>query len=197
MNFPDGAPAVWRQRAGGCAAARRVAGTELMLSVIALGQDLDLRHFLYGSTPQVLDRLTRSLVAAFPRACVVGTLSPPFRQMSADEEKGLATEIRSTSPHIVWVGLGTPKQDLWMHHNAQHLGGALAMGVGAAFDFIGGTKRRAPAWMRDAGLEWLHRMCCEPRRLAPRYLDTNTRFVVYNLQHAVQGRRRGRLHSGR
>jgi N-acetylglucosaminyldiphosphoundecaprenol N-acetyl-beta-D-mannosaminyltransferase len=192
LNFPDGAPAAWRQYVGGVREARRVAGPDLMPLVVELGQARGVRHFLLGSTPSVLSRLQAHLLHAYPGVRIAGTLSPPFRHMTDLEEAELVQQICATSPHIVWVGLGTPKQDLWMYRNAPRLAPALAVGVGAAFDFLSGNKKRAPGWMRNAGLEWLHRMGSEPRRLAPRYLDTNARFLFYNVQEAVRERRRPR-----
>jgi N-acetylglucosaminyldiphosphoundecaprenol N-acetyl-beta-D-mannosaminyltransferase len=188
MNFPDGAPVAWRQLAGGALNARRVAGPDLMPLVIEAGQVVGLRHFLLGSTDEVLERLTARLLARAPQAQIAGTLSPPFRQLSDEEEAGVVATIHASGAHIVWVGLGAPKQELWMYHHAAALGPTLALGVGAAFDFISGNKPRAPRWMRNAGLEWLHRVGSEPRRLAPRYLRSNSRYIAYNLRELASRR---------
>jgi len=177
-NFPDGAPVAWMMRRLGARPAVRVAGPDLMPSVIDAGQSVGLRHFLFGSTPEVLGDLERRLKEQYPKARIVGTLSPPFRPLSDDEERSMVRQIRASHAQIVWVGLGLPKQDEWMCRNAEQLGPCLAMGVGAAFDFLSGAKRRAPVWMRRRGLEWLHRMCSEPGRLGRRYLATNSEFVV-------------------
>src|SRR5205085_9280691 len=112
-----------------------------------------------------LERLQRKIMEAYPRAKVVGSMSPAFRALSEAEEEKIAATIRSSGAHVVWVGLGLPKQDEWMHRNTDRLRPCLAMGVGAAFDFIAGTKRRAPMWMQRRGLEWVHRLSTEPRRL--------------------------------
>jgi len=180
LNFPDGMPVAWRQRVGGVPGAERVGGPDLMPKVVDLGQPYGLRHFLMGSTEEVLDRLNRTLLGRFPAAQVVGTLSPPFRGMSADEAAAMSRTIAAARPHVVWVGLGAPKQDLWMHRHGVSLAPALCLGVGAAFDFIAGTKTRAPAWMRRSGMEWMYRVAQEPRRLAPRYLQSNSRFIADN-----------------
>jgi N-acetylglucosaminyldiphosphoundecaprenol N-acetyl-beta-D-mannosaminyltransferase len=177
MTFPDGAPVAWLLRRTGSRGARRVAGPDLMPSVIEAGQSLGLRHLLFGSTPEVLADLEQQLLDRFPQATIVGTISPPFRSLSAEEESAIAAEIRSAEPHIVWVGLGLPKQDEWMWRNSAAYAPALAMGVGAAFDFLSGAKPRAPLWMQRSGLEWLHRVGHEPRRLASRYLTTNSEFI--------------------
>jgi N-acetylglucosaminyldiphosphoundecaprenol N-acetyl-beta-D-mannosaminyltransferase len=177
-NFPDGEPVAWMMRRLGARGTRRVAGPDLMPSVIDAGQRFGIRHFLMGSTPEVLADLEQRLQERFPQAKIVGTLSPPFRSLSDAEEAAIVDQILACDAQIVWVGLGLPKQDEWMCRNAPRLGPCLAMGVGAAFDFLSGAKQRAPLWMRRHGLEWLHRMGSEPRRLGRRYLSTNSEFVV-------------------
>jgi N-acetylglucosaminyldiphosphoundecaprenol N-acetyl-beta-D-mannosaminyltransferase len=177
LNFPDGAPVAWLMRRTGHGRARRVAGPDLMPRVIDAGQRTGLRHLLFGSTPEVLNRLERRLLDRYPNADIVGAISPPFRSLSDDEEAAICAEIRALSPDIVWVGLGLPKQDEWMWRNRDRYAPSLAMGVGAAFDFLAGTKPRAPGWMQRLGLEWLHRLLHEPRRLAGRYTSTNSEFM--------------------
>jgi N-acetylglucosaminyldiphosphoundecaprenol N-acetyl-beta-D-mannosaminyltransferase len=177
VNFPDGAPVAWLLRRVGHPAAHRVAGPDLMPRVIEAGQAHGLRHLLFGSTPEVLERLQTRIRERFPEALIVGAISPPFRSLSSQEEAELTAVIRAARPHIVWVGLGLPKQDEWMWRNRAAYTPALALGVGAGFEFLAGTKARAPLWMQRAGLEWLHRLTHEPRRLAARYLTTNTEFL--------------------
>lgn len=188
LNFPDGAPVAWLQRAGGIRHAARVAGADLMLRVVEEGVPARLSHFLFGSTPDVLERLRRRLELLFPAARVSGTFSPPFGPPGTAADPAAIEAIRSSGAHIVWVALGAPKQELWMHRNVAQLRPALALGVGAAFDFISGTQVRAPLWMQRAGLEWLHRMSREPRRLVPRYLDANARFIAYVTSDLVRRR---------
>ena len=185
-NFPDGAPVAWLLRRIGHRGARRVAGPDLMPCVIDAGQSVGLRHLLFGSTPAVLSDLQRRLLERFPEANIVGAISPPFRLLSDEEEQAITAEIRAANPHIVWVGLGLPKQDEWMWRNRDAYAPAIAMGVGAAFDFLSGSKPRAPMWMQHLGLEWLHRVSHEPRRLAARYLTTNSEFICRAV--AVVGR---------
>jgi N-acetylglucosaminyldiphosphoundecaprenol N-acetyl-beta-D-mannosaminyltransferase len=187
LNFTDGAPVAWLMRRGGWRASRRVAGPDLMPAVIDAGQPLGIRHFLFGSTPQTLEKLEASLRSAYPDVQIAGSLSPPFRALSVAEEEEIAASIRATEPHIVWVGLGLPKQDEWMHRNTERLGPVLSMGVGAAFDFLAGTKPRAPLWMRTHGLEWAHRVRSEPRRLAYRYLSTNSEFMARASVEVLRG----------
>jgi len=186
VNFPDGAPVAWRQRRNGSPHAERIAGPDLMPRVISLGREHGLRHYLFGATPAVLERLTANLLERFPGAQIVGASSPPFRAMNAAEERNAVATITATAPHIVWVGLGTPKQDLWMHRLSPDLGGILSMGVGAAFDFISGNRPRAPMWMQESGLEWVHRMVHDPIKLAPRYAAANTLFIASTIAEVTR-----------
>jgi N-acetylglucosaminyldiphosphoundecaprenol N-acetyl-beta-D-mannosaminyltransferase len=193
--FPDGAPVAWLQRRGGLAGASRIAGPDLMPRVFELGQRFGLRHYLLGSTEHVLRRCERTLGRAFPAAQIVGTCSPPFSDLDARENAAVLVAIRNAAPDLVWVGLGAPKQELWMRAHAQSVAPALALGVGAAFDFVARTTPRAPAWMQRHGLEWFHRLAREPRRLGGRYLRTNSAFVVrasLELARERSATRRGR-----
>ena len=191
MNFPDGAPVAWRQRRAG-AVALRIAGPDLMPRVMDLGREQHLRHYLFGSTPRIIDGLESNLRRRFPDVDIVGRHAPPFRAMTAPEERDVVTAIRESEAQVVWVGLGTPKQDLWMHRLSPDLGSVLAVGVGAAFDFISGNRRRAPEWMQTAGLEWFHRMAQDPVKLAPRYLVANTFFMGSTLADMARGRSNGK-----
>ncbi|MBA4860964.1 WecB/TagA/CpsF family glycosyltransferase [Streptomyces sp. PSKA54] len=179
LNLPDGQPVVWANRLlhrDKTLPAIRVYGPDLILNVFDLSQGTGLRHYLLGSTPQVLGALRRELHRRFPGAVIAGACSPPFRPLTGQERREQEQRIRASGADIVWVGLGTPLQD----RKAAELCASLpvvAVAVGAAFDFIAGTKRQAPAWMQGNGLEWLFRLGCEPRRLWRRYLFGNARFV--------------------
>jgi N-acetylglucosaminyldiphosphoundecaprenol N-acetyl-beta-D-mannosaminyltransferase len=178
MNFPDGAPVAWLMRRVGAREARRIAGPDLMPLVVEAGQAAGVSHFLFGSTPEVLDRLEQRLLERYPRAIIAGKISPPFRALSDAENAAIAEKIVQSGAEIVWVGLGLPKQDEWLHRSAALFTPAVGVGVGAAFDFLAGTKPRAPKWVQHIGFEWLHRLVSEPRRLARRYAATNTEFVA-------------------
>ncbi len=186
--FPDGAPIAWLARALG-STARRVAGADLMVRVVEIGRQVGLRHYLYGSSELVVEQLHTRLLSSYPGAVIVGAVAPPvfaLSEVASDPNIDLICDAR---PDVVWCALGAPKQELWMNAHASRLAPALAVGVGAAFDFLTGTKQRAPAWMQRAGLEWLHRLIQEPGRLGRRYLTTNADFVV---RAAVELARRGR-----
>jgi N-acetylglucosaminyldiphosphoundecaprenol N-acetyl-beta-D-mannosaminyltransferase len=178
LNLPDGMPLVWIARRLGLGHVReRVYGPDLMLAAFARGEAAGVRHFLYGSTPAVIDRLGGALRAKFPNAQIVGAEAPPFRALAPAEADALVARVRAARADIVWVGLGTPKQDVFVDAFRTRLGAAL-VAVGAAFDFHAGTKPQAPVWVRRAGLEWLYRFLREPRRLWRRYLVGNARFVA-------------------
>lgn len=162
---PDGMPLVWELRRQGHADAGRVYGPDLMLELFGRGY----RHFLYGSSPKTLARLTKRLEARFPGAHIVGVFSPPFRSLTEREDKDVASRINATEPDIVWVGLGAPKQELWMARMRDQIQAPMLIGVGAAFDFHAGQKRQAPSFVQSCGLEWLFRLLTEPRRLWRRY----------------------------
>lgn len=176
-RLPDGEPVAWLQRRAGNAEAVRVGGPDLMPRVVDVGRELGVRHFLLGSTEDVLARVAETLRSRYPGAVIAGTHSPPFGDSAGTEADAVAA-IHDAQANVVWCALGAPKQELWMHRNATSLPGVVLVGVGAAFDFLAGTKGRAPRWMRERGLEWLHRLLGEPARLGRRYVRTNTEFVL-------------------
>jgi N-acetylglucosaminyldiphosphoundecaprenol N-acetyl-beta-D-mannosaminyltransferase len=173
--FPDGAPVAWLQRRRGHEAARRVAGTELLVSVARSGAPFGLRHAFFGGTPETLAAVETRLRAEVPGVCVCASIAPPFAPL--EELAVHADTVRRARPDVVWVALGAPKQELFMARHGERLG-ALSLGIGAAVDFLSGAKVRAPRWMQRTGLEWAHRLASEPHRLAGRYLRTNSEFVL-------------------
>jgi N-acetylglucosaminyldiphosphoundecaprenol N-acetyl-beta-D-mannosaminyltransferase len=148
-----------------------------MPAVIEGGIASGRTHFFYGGAPGVPEALATRLAEAFPGLRVAGTLSPPFRTLSPDEEESIAATINAAEPDYVWVGLGTPKQDLWLAAFRARLNAPVLLAVGAAFDFHAGRLRRAPRWMQRSGTEWIYRLALEPRRLARRYTRVNVRFL--------------------
>jgi N-acetylglucosaminyldiphosphoundecaprenol N-acetyl-beta-D-mannosaminyltransferase len=168
LVVPDGMPLVWLGRWHNFALRRRVYGPELMQEFCKKTASR-YRHFFYGGNPGVAEELARSLRNRYG-IVVAGTYTPPFRPLTEAEEKELAAKIDETGPDVLWVGLGTPKQERWMSDHQQKLRVPVMLGVGAAFDLISGRLRQAPEWMRENGLEWLFRLIVEPRRLWKRYL---------------------------
>lgn len=176
MATPDGAPVAWMLRRQGFVGQPRISGPDLMWALCERAAAESLPVYCYGSTESTLALLEARLRAAFP-ALKMTMDSPPFRVLSAEEDAAAVERIHASGAGIVFVGLGCPKQERWMaaHRGTIH---AVMIGVGAAFDFHAGTVQRAPAWMRNNGLEWLHRLASEPGRLWKRYLVTNTLFLV-------------------
>src|SRR5579884_568631 len=187
LAVPDGAPVAWLLRRKGHRGQERIGGPDLMWICCREAAKRGIGIFLCGTTPEVLGELEHRLSLEFPGIRIVGTFSPPFRQASAAEDTALVTLINRSGAGIVWVGLGCPKQEEWLQTHRGRVR-AVMVGVGAAFDFHAGRLKRAPVWVRRAGFEWLHRLCQEPRRLAARYIVTNTAFVVAAAQDFFLGR---------
>jgi len=152
-----------------------------MLAVCDAGRAVGLRHFFFGGVPGVAPLLAERLAARFPGLAVAGAATPPFRPLDTPETDAFRAEITRTRPDVIWIGLGTPKQELFMAAHAAGLDAGVLVGVGAAFDFHSGRVRQAPRWMQRGGLEWLFRLATEPRRLGARYLVTNPLFVFHVL----------------
>lgn len=182
---PDGMPLVWVGRRSGFAMPRRVYGPDLLWDFCRATEDKGYSHFFYGGGPGIAQRLAAELKAHFPGMGVAGCYSPPFRPLSAEEDAAIVSQINGAAPDLLWVGLGCPKQEFWMHQHAGRLRVPLMLGVGQAFDIYAGSLRQAPRWMREHGLEWLFRLCREPRRLGRRYLVYNSRFVAAALRQML------------
>lgn len=189
LATPDGMPLVWLSALRGHRHVSRVYGPDLMLAVCARSEDRGRRHFFYGGAPGVADRLVCNLKARYPRLAVAGTHAPPYRPPDAPEDRDVLERINAAAPDIVWVGLGTPKQDYWVARHRSLLDAPVLIAVGAAFDFHAGLLPQAPRWMQRSGLEWAFRLAQEPRRLAFRYLVYNPWFVL-NVALQLGGLRR-------
>lgn len=190
MATPDGAPVAWMLRRLGNVGQQRINGPDLMWRYCEQAQSRDESIFFYGSSEETLAMLKTKLLTAFPVLKIAGAISPPFRALTPTEDTAIVEQINLSGAGVVFVSLGCPKQELWM---AAHRGriNAVMIGVGAAFDYHAGTIKRAPKWMQDGGLEWLHRLVSEPRRLWKRYLVTNTLFVYGAAIQLVKKKIRG------
>jgi N-acetylglucosaminyldiphosphoundecaprenol N-acetyl-beta-D-mannosaminyltransferase len=178
MVTPDGMPLVWISHLKGYPDVTRVYGPDLMLAICEHSVSKGYRHFLYGGAEGVPEKLAENLIRRFPDLNIVGIYSPPFRSLSADEEEKLSVIIEQAAPDILWVGLSTPKQELWMAEHIGKVASPILIGVGAAFDFHAGLKKQAPSWLQRSGFEWLYRLITEPRRLGRRYLVNNPLFIM-------------------
>jgi N-acetylglucosaminyldiphosphoundecaprenol N-acetyl-beta-D-mannosaminyltransferase len=178
LSTPDGMPLVWLSQWAGHRSANRVYGPDLMLALCDRAQATGTRHYFYGGREGVAGRLAEKLRARFPRLTIAGLYTPPFRPPDADEDQEVVDTINASNADIVWVGLGTPKQDYFVARHRPRLQAPVLIAIGAAFDFHAGLMPQAPRWMQRSGLEWLFRLAHEPRRLAYRYLVYNPQFVV-------------------
>jgi N-acetylglucosaminyldiphosphoundecaprenol N-acetyl-beta-D-mannosaminyltransferase len=176
LNLADGAPVAWFAARAGAAIRTRPSGAELVEEVSRRGRGFGVRHYLYGSTPAVADGLATVLRDRHPGIELAGVESPPFGPVTAQQAESLALAATATDAHIIWIGLGTPKQDELVDLLRGRFDGP-CVPVGAAFDFLAGSVPRAPRWMRRAGLEWMYRLLREPKRLWRRYLWGNAQFV--------------------
>jgi len=179
LNLADGAPVAWMGRATG--AVGPVRGAELVGEVWRQG-GARLRHYLYGGKDGVADEMARTLLASTPDAVVAGTETPPFRTLSDDDLDAIVERVRASGANILWIGLGTPRQDYLVHRLSESLSMPIVP-VGAAFDFWSGAVKEAPRMLHGTGLEWLHRLLSEPRRLWRRYLLGNPRFLLAAWRH--------------
>jgi N-acetylglucosaminyldiphosphoundecaprenol N-acetyl-beta-D-mannosaminyltransferase len=191
LAVPDGQPLVWALRALGHPRATRVYGPDLMVHFCARAARAGTPIYLYGGrTPEALGLLEARLRERFPGLRIAGGFSPPFRDLSAEEEERAIADINSSGAAVVWVGTGQPKQEKWMLRMRPRLDAPLLVGVGAAFDFHAGLVSQAPPWMRRSGLEWVYRLAREPRRLWRRYARYNPRFLAGFLRQYLRHRLR-------
>jgi N-acetylglucosaminyldiphosphoundecaprenol N-acetyl-beta-D-mannosaminyltransferase len=190
MVAPDGAPVAWMLRRLGHAWQGRIDGPGMMWSLCAAAAEQGVPVFFVGSTPEVLEALTKRLLMFFPTIRIGGYCSPPFTPLVAGVAGDIVAQVHASRARIVFVGLGCPKQERWMamHRGALH---AVMLGVGAAFDFHAGRVKRAPLWMQGCGLEWVYRLVSEPQRLARRYLVTNSIFLAGAVVQLIKLKRSG------
>jgi N-acetylglucosaminyldiphosphoundecaprenol N-acetyl-beta-D-mannosaminyltransferase len=188
---PDGMPLVWLGRRRGLRV-ERVCGPDFMPALVEAGIPLGRTHFFYGGAPGVAEQLVARLKRLHPGVRVAGIISPPYRELTPAEDDDVVEAINVARPDYVWVGLGAPKQDLWVASHRSRLDASVLLAVGAAFDFHAGRRSRAPRWMQRAGLEWVHRLASEPRRLAGRYTRINARFARLLIKEWRTNRRASR-----
>jgi N-acetylglucosaminyldiphosphoundecaprenol N-acetyl-beta-D-mannosaminyltransferase len=188
----DGMPLVWLLRGLGVAGASRVYGPDLTLTILARAAEHGIPVGFYGGSESVLSKLIETVTRRFPDLKIAYAYAPPFRTLTTAEDQEVARAIEHSGARILFVGLGGAKQDYWMHAHRGRVR-CVMLGVGAAFDFIAGTKAQAPRWMQQSGLEWIFRLATEPRRLWRRYLSRNPHFAVLALAQLA----RTRLHEHR
>lgn len=176
MALPDGKPLSIVSKRRGYKEAKRVPGPDLMPEIFRISKEKGYRHYFYGSTEETLEKLRIKLKEKYPYLKIAGVYAPPFRPLSKEEDDQMIHRINEAKPDFIWVGLGAPKQEIWMNAHMDQVSGIM-VGVGAAFDFSAGTVKRAPKWMQELCLEWLYRILQDPVRLIPRYFGTNLSFL--------------------
>jgi N-acetylglucosaminyldiphosphoundecaprenol N-acetyl-beta-D-mannosaminyltransferase len=186
---PDGIAPIWLSRLHGAPLPQRTPGRDLMAAVLRLAQERGYSSYFYGDSDATLAALRARLAEKFPGARVAGTLSPPFRALSDDEETAHVAAINHAGADVLWVGLGLPKQDEWIARNLRRLNARAAIGVGAAFAFLAGAVPHAPKWLGDAGFEWVWRLAAEPKKMWKRDLTDGPRFVAAAFADAMRARR--------
>lgn len=182
ISLPDGGPLSKFSREQGYSGASRVTGPDLMQRVLGESAENGWKHYFYGSTQETLDKLKKVIEERYPGAEICGMTSPPFRPLTVQEDAEIVKTINEANPDFVWVGLGAPKQEVWMAAHEDRVKG-LMIGVGAAFDYECGNIKRAPMWMQRANLEWLYRLMQDPKRLFSRYIRTNTKYLIWKYQN--------------
>ena len=175
MALPDGKPLVWALRLLDVGPSKRTNGPMLMERMLERAPQTGHRHFFFGGSENARDKL----LSRYTTHNVVGCFSPPFREPTPEEDQEHADMINAAEPHFVWVGLGAPKQELWMHEHREALGVPLSIGIGASIDFEAGVQKRAPRWMQRSGFEWVYRLARDPVRMGKRYLGRDLPFVGY------------------
>jgi N-acetylglucosaminyldiphosphoundecaprenol N-acetyl-beta-D-mannosaminyltransferase len=185
--LPDGVATTLGARLLGERLPERLPGPSVMLEICRYGVARGYRHFFYGGAKGIPDRLSEKLRERFPGLQVAGTYSPPFRELTAEEDEAVVDMIERCDPDIVWVGLGAPKQEIWARTHRGRLSAPLILTVGAAFDFNSGSKKRAPPWVRQMGFEWLFRMLTEGRPMFLRYIRIVPLFIAMILKQAIWG----------
>jgi N-acetylglucosaminyldiphosphoundecaprenol N-acetyl-beta-D-mannosaminyltransferase len=183
LSTPDGMPTVWIGKTQGFEAMDRVYGPDYMVEVCRVSVERGFTHYLYGGKDGIAERLAETLQSRFPGLRVVGTYTPPFRPLNSEEEGKLREELSALQPDFLWVGLSTPKQERFMDAYCGKFDVKVMVGVGAAFDILIGDVMDAPRWVKRAGLQWLHRLIQEPRRLWQRYVSI---FVLFSWNFSMQ-----------
>ena len=187
---PDGMPLVWllnQQLKQSEKLTDRVYGPTLMLKTIEASENKqELKHFFFGGSPDTLDKLEKRFSEDYPNAEIAGTYSPPFGTWPDDEFERVTQKIIESKANLVWVGLGCPKQERWIAEHKDKLPPAVYFGIGAAFAFHAGEVKQAPSWIQKCGVEWLYRLCREPRRLFRRYFTYNSLFLWYALRSQMK-----------
>lgn len=180
MSLPDGKPLSIVSRVKGYKNAERVTGPDIMGEIFKISEKKGYTHYFYGSTDDTLKKLNFELLKKYPKLKIAGMYSPPFRDLNDKEDVKIIKAINDSEADFLWVGLGAPKQEIWMYNHKNKIN-SLMIGVGAGFDYYAGNIKRAPIWMQKLSLEWVYRLMQDPKRLLKRYFIYNNKFIFYIL----------------
>lgn len=179
LSLPDGKPLSIVAKLKGVKNISRIFGPTFMEKTLDWGQKDGIKHYFFGSSEVTLDKMNNVIKSRFPSAIISGSFSPPYRLFTSEENELFIKQMNESGADIFWIGLGAPKQEIWMYENYKKINHGIMIGIGAGFDYLAGNTRHAPEWMKDFALEWLYRLIQEPKRLWKRYLITNTLFLWY------------------
>jgi N-acetylglucosaminyldiphosphoundecaprenol N-acetyl-beta-D-mannosaminyltransferase len=185
MNLPDGMPIVWIGKLKN-AAVKRVTGVDFVDNIIRDPRARRIRHYFYGGQMENTSRIVARATELLGKEAIAGWHPPPFRPAGEIEDSSVLAQIAATQPDVIWVGLSTPKQEYWMANHTAHFPKTILVGIGAAFDFMAGTRKRAPSFVQGMGFEWLFRIIQEPKRLSPRYMRVVPRMLKIMIAEAVR-----------
>jgi N-acetylglucosaminyldiphosphoundecaprenol N-acetyl-beta-D-mannosaminyltransferase len=179
LSFADGKPLSFYAKLKGKKNISRIFGPTLFEKVLDYGQEKDIKHFFFGSSVETQNKMISNINNKYPKAIISGSIIPPFRPFTNEENEQFIGKMNESGADLFWIGLGAPKQELWMFENYKKLNRGVMIGIGAGFDYMAGNIMHAPEWMKNMALEWLYRLIQEPGRLWKRYLITNTLFIWY------------------
>ena len=179
MSLPDGKPLSVVAKLKGEKNITRIFGPTFFEKTLEWGQKDGIKHYFFGSSGETLNKMKKEINRRFPSAKIAGFLSPPYREFTEEENKLFINAMNESKSDIFWIGLGAPKQEMWMYENIEKLNRGVMVGIGAGFDYLAGNTKQAPEWMKNSSLEWLYRLYQEPGRLWKRYFVTNTLFIIY------------------
>jgi len=186
LSLPDGKPLSIYAKIKGYKDVSRIFGPTFMEKTLEWGQNEGLKNYFFGGSESTLKEIQKKIEQKFPEAVIEGYYSPPYKEkFSASENKEFIAHMNKSNADIFWIGLGAPKQEIWMYENYKKLKRGVMIGIGAGFDYLAGNTKHAPQWMKKLALEWVYRLIQEPRRLWKRYLVTNTLFILFVLMELL------------
>jgi len=186
LSLPDGKPLSVVARLKGIKNISRIFGPTFFEKALDWGQKDSIKHFFFGSNKETLDKMIEVIIEKYPKAKIVGIISPPYRVLTEKENTEYLRKMNESNADLIWIGLGAPKQEIWMYENYKKLNRGIMIGIGAGFDYLAGNTKHAPQWMKSFALEWLFRLFQEPQRLWKRYLVTNTLFIIFLILESLR-----------